>query len=207
MKYRKDLFMKTTKHFKCTECGAIFPAAYDSREKSLHVSKCACGKADVIMPGVHRYIPNDFVDQKYESEETAVIYSEDNIHFDGEVHDLLSQAKQNGKLINKSKNNIEYEFYDDGKSLELALLSENRSGEVVTIKAKTTVFYEYGWDKDVAYEHKETFKKSLKLFVNIENRILNENLDISNVKTLERFNFTDMEKRQLDLYDYDFNTP
>lgn len=205
--------MKTTRHFTCKECNKHFDATYDTHEKTaIHEAFCPCKKARVIMPGIHRYQPNEaaIVDNDILLD-TETIYDEDIIHFDDETNELLSRAIGKGKRINQGKgkqinqNAMMFDYYRSNDKLELTLEGESYRTENLTIEAKIRLLDEYGWSETEARERLARFKESLKCFIKIEDKILDGSLDIDKVQTVvkdESLGFYDIEAKRKDLYDY-----
>lgn len=185
--------MKTQRNFKCKECG-IFSVAYDTRDRRLFkIFPCKCGKVEVSARGVDSF----------------AIFKGDNFVEDllqGEIWGMMEKAEELGNKINDT--NKPGEYYSDISegmvTLELSGLSDN--GEKLTITASGRFFDEYSWHSKNPEEVINRFKESLERFINIEEKVLTDEINLNNARSIwdnEEFEWSSGNKTPLDLYDYE----
>lgn len=203
--------MKTQRNFKCKECG-IFSVAYDTRDRRLFkIFPCKCGKVEVSARGVDSFAifkGDNFVEDLLQEEinPTVEYYPEDYLTLPGEIWGMMEKAEELGNKINDT--NKPGEYYSDISegmvTLELSGLSDN--GEKLTITASGRFFDEYSWHSKNPEEVINRFKESLERFINIEEKVLMDEINLNNARSIwdnEEFEWSSGNKTPLDLYDYE----
>ena len=181
--------MKTQRNFKCKECG-IFSVAYDTRDRRLFkIFPCKCGKVEVSARGVDSFAifkGDNFVEDLLQEEinPTVEYYPEDYLTLPGEIWGMMEKAEELGNKINDT--NKPGEYYSDISegmvTLELSGLSDN--GEKLTITASGRFFDEYSWHSKNPEEVINRFKESLERFINIEEKVLTDEINLNNARSI-----------------------
>ena len=133
-------------------------------------------------------------------------YPEDYLTLPGEIWGMMEKAEELGNKINDT--NKPGEYYSDISegmvTLELSGLSDN--GEKLTITASGRFFDEYSWHSKNPEEVINRFKESLERFINIEEKVLTDEINLNNARSIwdnEEFELSSGNKTPLDLYDYE----
>lgn len=203
--------MKIQRNFKCKECG-IFTAAYDTRDKRLlRIFPCKCGKVEISARGMNSFAifkGGDFVEKLpiEEIKPTVEYYPEDYLTIPEEIYDLMEKAKGLGNKINDTNKPGEYysDISEEDATFELSGLSDN--GEELTITASGRFFDEYSWHSKNSEEVINRFKESLERFINIEEKVLTDEINLNNARSIwdnEEFEWSSGNRTPLDLYDYE----
>lgn len=203
--------MKTQRNFKCKECG-IFSVAYDTRDRRLlKIFPCKCGKVEISARGMNSFAifkGDDFVEKLpiEEIKPTVEYYPEDYLTIPEEIYDLMEKAEGLGNKINDTNKPSEYysDISEEDATFELSGLSDN--GEELTITASGRFFDEYSWHSKNPEEVINRFKESLERFINIEEKVLTDEINLNNARSIwdnEEFEWSSGNKTPLDLYDYE----
>lgn len=128
------------------------------------------------------------------------------LRFQGKFGGMMEKAEELGNKINDT--NKPGEYYSDISegmvTLELSGLSDN--GEKLTITASGRFFDEYSWHSKNPEEVINRFKESLERFINIEEKVLTDEINLNNARSIwdnEEFEWSSGNKTPLDLYDYE----
>lgn len=204
--------MKVQKNFKCKECGDIFTATYDTRNKKvLNYFQCKCGNVEIHVAGVNLFLVNKGKDSIEDlSQQDAAYrtehYPEDYLSLPKEVKNLMEKAENLGNKINDTNKPGEYYSIvsDENAYFELSGFSTN--GEGLEISAKANFFDEYSWSASDPEKALSDFKTSLERFINIEEKVLADEINLNDARGIwdnEDFEWSCSNRTPLQLYDYE----
>lgn len=205
--------MKVERNFKCKECGDVFTATYDTRNKKVinHFS-CKCGKIEISFPGVNHYLINkgeDLLEHLSDEEKNirTEFYSEDYLAIPEDLKKLMERSDELGNRINDLNKPGEYYSNISKENAYFELSGLSQRGEYLEISVKGTFFDEYSWSTHDPERAIKDFRASLKRFINLEEKVLADEINLNDGCSIwnnEDLKWSYSERTPISLYDYKF---
>jgi hypothetical protein len=199
-------------NIRCKECGEIIRVSYDSKKPKQDTFECKCGKLSFIPSLQGGFYNNGFgSDDLPENERNLKIYKydEDYIKITPETERLLDEITELGDRIQYdlvTYNRIIFNKYCSKENIYIELIGKDEHNQICKIKVDIKLFDEEGW-KNNRQRQIARLATGLKLFRDVELKILDEELDICNPTELGKNSEVKWEKayrQSKNLYDYTF---